>query len=309
MKAICKGDRGPAVEDVQQRLVSLGYDIGQEKIDAIYGDDTARAVQAFRAAQGLAEADFVDTACWNALVDESFVMGDRSLYLRYPNFHGKDVSTLQAALSALGFACGKVDGIYGVYTESAVKDFQANMGLFPDGIAFTDTFDAILRLHHSWVDKSPAHSAANLGFSRAVRVIESVKLCLVGTDTIARNVAGRLWNVAAASSEASQFQLCTRLEDVDPDQFDIVLELSSLPTEQQKQLKATAVLRDSASLMSRISTALKAAKMQGLKPLEIRVELEQKDYFDGSFTGRDAQHIAIELLDALCAVLDPFIQD
>lgn len=309
MRPIGKGESGPAVEDIQQRLAILGFDLGQESIDGQFGDTTAQAVCEFRKSMGLDECAVVDEACWHALVDESFVMGDRSLYLRYPNFHGRDVSTLQSALNTLGFACGKADGIYGVFTERAVKEFQANMGLFPDGIAFTDTFNALERLHHSWANKNQsAHSCAQTGLSRAVQVIEGLKLCISGADPISRNVAGRLWNVAAATSEHSQFQLVTRLDEDEKKNFDVIIEISSVPADQQRDLRATVVLRDKASLSSRIKAAYEAAIRKGLNPPEIRLELEQRDYYDGSFTGRVSQHIAIEILDALCTVFEDLVE-
>ena len=67
--------------------------------------------------------------------DEGFELGERLLYLRTPYFSGKDVEQLQTALGALGFACGGVSGTFGAYTEGALRKFQLNMGLVPDGIA------------------------------------------------------------------------------------------------------------------------------------------------------------------------------
>ena len=84
--------------------------------------------------------DEVDEKTWTALVDASFCLGDRTLYLRMPHFHGHDVQQLQKALSALGFACGDIDGIFGAFTELALRKFQTNLGLPTDGIAgaYTD---------------------------------------------------------------------------------------------------------------------------------------------------------------------------
>lgn len=309
MKPIKKGDIGAAVEDIQQRLISLGYDIGDERIDAVFGDKTAEALIAFKRKHGLGELPELDRTCWNTLVDESFSMGDRSLYLRYPNFHGNDVKTLQKALNILGFSCGNNDGIYGVHTESAVKEFQANAGLFPDGIAFTETFEAIERLHHSWADKNPdPHGMEHMGLARAAQVIESVKICFLGTDPIARNVAGRAWNLAAATSESSRFELRGSLDEVDKKNFDVIVEISSLAAEKQSQLMATVILHDLHTLPSRIQTACKASVDKGNCPPEIRVELEHQDYYDGSFTSRKAQFLAIEVLDALCRAFESSIR-
>lgn len=47
---------------------------------------------------------------------------------------GADVHELQTMLTARGFDCGKVDGVFGKATESAVKAFQKANGLTVDGI-------------------------------------------------------------------------------------------------------------------------------------------------------------------------------
>ncbi|MFR7797329.1 MAG: peptidoglycan-binding domain-containing protein [Collinsella sp.] len=56
---------------------------------------------------------------------------------------------LQKALNVLGFACGEDDGYFGPHTEAALQQFQENVGLFADGMAFQDT-TPINRLHHVW---------------------------------------------------------------------------------------------------------------------------------------------------------------
>lgn len=48
--------------------------------------------------------------------------------------YGDYVSILQTALNALGYSPGTIDGSFGKYTEIAVKQFQAAMGLWQDGI-------------------------------------------------------------------------------------------------------------------------------------------------------------------------------
>jgi peptidoglycan hydrolase-like protein with peptidoglycan-binding domain len=48
---------------------------------------------------------------------------------------GQAVKDLQEALNALGFAAGKVDGVFGAATEKAVKAFQGSVGIDVDGIA------------------------------------------------------------------------------------------------------------------------------------------------------------------------------
>ncbi|TWM85108.1 N-acetylmuramoyl-L-alanine amidase XlyA [Bacillus licheniformis] len=52
---------------------------------------------------------------------------------------GSDVKKLQSKLNSLGFNAGKVDGIFGSQTESAVKQFQKAVGIAVDGIVGPNT--------------------------------------------------------------------------------------------------------------------------------------------------------------------------
>ncbi len=135
MDPITPGSTGAAVEDIQERLVRLDYVIDDsEREKNTYGPSTAKAVARFRLDHDLSLGEDVDTATWMLLVDESYQLGDRTLYLRLPNFHGNDVRQLQERLNILGFSCGKPDGQYGVHTEAAVKLFQESVGELADGM-------------------------------------------------------------------------------------------------------------------------------------------------------------------------------
>tara|TARA_B100000674_G_scaffold121434_1_gene92793 strand:- start:26 stop:841 length:816 start_codon:yes stop_codon:yes gene_type:complete len=83
---------------------------------------------------------------WAALIEADFRLGDRMLYLRSPMTRGDDITDLQQRLGSLGFDAGYVDGIFGPDTESAVRNFQANQGLTPDGVVGPDTVMALGRL-------------------------------------------------------------------------------------------------------------------------------------------------------------------
>lgn len=56
---------------------------------------------------------------------------------------GADVRLLQSKLTGLGYSPGPVDGIYGPYTVSAVKAFQAANGLTVDGITGPETWGVL----------------------------------------------------------------------------------------------------------------------------------------------------------------------
>lgn len=57
---------------------------------------------------------------------------------------GNDVKTLQGALNAWGFDCGKADGDFGPKTETALKKFQRAYKLGADGIAGDGTWGKLL---------------------------------------------------------------------------------------------------------------------------------------------------------------------
>lgn len=52
---------------------------------------------------------------------------------------GDEVRNIQRKLKELGFFSGAVDGIYGVKTQSAVRQFQRSVGITADGIAGAKT--------------------------------------------------------------------------------------------------------------------------------------------------------------------------
>ena len=56
---------------------------------------------------------------------------------------GDAVSALQGMLSAQGYSCGAIDGIFGTRTQAAVKAFQQDSGLTPDGVVGAHTWAAL----------------------------------------------------------------------------------------------------------------------------------------------------------------------
>ncbi len=302
MEPIREGATGAAVEDIQERLVRLGYEIAEdERTAGTFGPTTGATIARFRLDHALPLGTEIDSATWSTLVDEGYRMGDRTLYLRLPNFHGADVRQLQTCLNILGFSCGEPDGRYGVHTEAAVKQFQESQGQLADGMAFPDTFDAIERLHHVWSGKPAAgpHPMGGMGFARAAGALERMQISLTAEDPISRNVAGRIWNLASATTTSSGLDLIDNANHAREGDT-LVLILASSPQEGSEKIPNLAT-DDIDTLPQRMRTALESSRRI---PALVRLELPFGLEYDGSFTIGDAQTVAVTLLDAICAAFE-----
>ena len=290
-------DMGDAVEDVQRRLAKAGL-LASDKVTGVYNEATAQAVAELCRRTGIEVREEVDDVVWPRLVDASFELGDRSLYLTVPFYHGHDVETLQHALSALGFNCGTVDGIFGAHTEDALRRFQLNMGLPNDGIAGALTFRALDHLRHSWEGKGAFNPVPNLGFARASEVLESHYICLFGTGDFTRAVAARMSNLALATNPLSKITSADALL-VEPDAamvFIQILVADEQPTDRVPIVEFT----DDVTLAPRLAQALQAAEDEERR---VAVRLPGEMWEDAG-AARSAQHYAIALLDALCSALE-----
>ena len=299
MEPIQEGAAGAAVEDIQERLQFLGYAIdAAETGGAAFGRSTATAVARFRLDHGLSLGSEVDALTWSTLVDECYQLGDRTLYLRLPNFHGNDVRQLQERLNILGFSCGEVDGVYGVHTEAAVKLFQESIGVLADGMAFPDTFDAIERLKHVWAGK-PAdgpHPMGGMGFARAASVLELARISITADDPISRNIAGRIWNLAHATVDDCALDLVDSPADATTG---TLIVLSTMPQpENSASGMGSVTLDDFDTLPLRLRTAIESSHAT---PRAARIEVPVGT---GTFTIGDAQTYAVLLLDTICAAFE-----
>lgn len=236
---------------------------------------------------------------WSALVDASFNLGDRTLYLRMPYFHGHDVYELQHALGALGFFYGADDAIFGAHTEDALRRFQLNMGLPSDGIAGAYTYGALRNLAHSWVGKEATHSPArHLGFARAADVLERNAVCLFGTDDFSRSVASRMSNLAVATNPASKIISADSLS-VPPDASMMLVHVLLSADDAEAGVPLVSY-EDEDSLALRLTSAADVARDAPWP--RVSVLLPGKVWLEAG-PERSAQHYAITLLDALCSAL------
>lgn len=301
MKTIKQGAKGAGVEDIQQRLSLIGF-LQESDVDGVFGERTAEAVRQFCTKHNCgpdneaAEAGSVDSKVWAALVDATYNLGDRTLHLRMPYFHGHDVLQLQQALGALGFFCGTEDGVFGAHTEEALRKFQMNLGIPSDGIAGAYTFAELHNLHHSWEGKGAHHKVGPLGFARAADVLDRNSLCLFGMDEFTRSVASRMSNLALATNPSSKI-VSAEMLSVEPNEDMLLVQIA---TDAGNDATPTVIFTDESSLPAKLEGAIDMAKAKN--PSRVRIVLPETTWMEAG-AERSAQHFAITLLDALCVAL------
>lgn len=111
----------------------------------MYCARTAEVVAEFQKLRGLPSTGICDHITWTTLVESSWVLGSRLLYLTSPHMRGDDVQAMQTVLAKLGFDCGRADGIFGPNTLRALTEFQQNYGITADGICGVNSIRALER--------------------------------------------------------------------------------------------------------------------------------------------------------------------
>jgi peptidoglycan hydrolase-like protein with peptidoglycan-binding domain len=296
MRPVRPGDRGPAVEDIQRRLLVLGFDLGRTGVDGVFLGATTEAVRSFQLEHDLSEDGTVGERTWSALVDASFSLGDRMLYLRLPHFHGHDVAVLQQALNVLGFSCGDEDGIFGAFTERAAREFQRNAGVSSDGIVGANSVRAIVNLRHVWEGKTAgAHSAAHAAPARAAEVLERAEIIVIGEDAVGADVAKRLSNLAHATTPAARLHVLGSGEETPA--TGAILRICGTGTASPAAGQPVVHVSGADVVASRLLTALEAVPGACR---EVVIELDE----DHAGDELSDQQAAVMLLDAVCAVFD-----
>jgi N-acetylmuramoyl-L-alanine amidase len=166
VKLLRLGDQGSAVAEVRATLTYLGFlpatpHQGGERTDSAgagadepttdrFDRDLDLALRAFQQSRGLSVDGILGPDSARALEEARHNLGDRLLYLSAAHpFVGDDVAALQERLFNMGFDVGRTDGIFGPRTESAVREFQRNRGLEPDGRCGPRTLRELKRLRRT----------------------------------------------------------------------------------------------------------------------------------------------------------------
>lgn len=175
--------------DLQRRLAAAGHSPGDPAGE--FGESTTAAVSGFQQQAGLRSDGVCDTATWAALVESEFRLGDRLVCLRSPMMRGNDVADLQLRLGAMGFDAGRVDGIFGPETLSAVGEFQRNAGLVTDGVCGPDTVEALLRLEGRAGQATLTAVRERERLRRSMRSLPSLRVA-IGSDADLHEIAVQL---------------------------------------------------------------------------------------------------------------------
>jgi len=145
-------------------------------------------VQAFQRVRGLPTTGELDELTWSTLLEAGWRLGSRLLFLSRPYLRGDDVAQLQESLAQLGFDPVRVDGIFGPQTESALADFQRNVGLSSDGTLTLATLTQLQQLSGLSSGRrlvSDARSANGLDAQAYTQT-----LIVHGTDAVATALLG-----------------------------------------------------------------------------------------------------------------------
>jgi N-acetylmuramoyl-L-alanine amidase len=194
MRPVGRGDTGKRVVDIQTRLAALGYYLGNEGADGVFGPNTEKAIRAFQQGRMLCAGGRVEANTWTELVEAGYRQGERLLYLRVPYMRGDDVLSLQRSLDELGFDCGPVDGIFSPALEVAVTEFQRNVGLNVDGIVGDTTWERLRLLQQGGVKDIAGNLPDRMNGYVGSRTLSGLRVCVDpahgGTDPGCEGVGG-----------------------------------------------------------------------------------------------------------------------
>jgi N-acetylmuramoyl-L-alanine amidase len=147
------GDSGLEVAEIRSRLAQVGFPLPPGDV---FDEACERAVRALQQDRGLTADGRVGPETHRALDEARWRLGDRVLsYMVSHPLVGDDIAELQRRLTDMGFDCGKADGIFASHTETALREFQRNVGLVDDGTCGPATFRALRQLARTVIGGRP----------------------------------------------------------------------------------------------------------------------------------------------------------
>ena len=145
MQLLRRGDCSAAVVEIRAMLRQCGLPLKGE--DPTFDAEVEHGVRSFQQQRGLISDGIVGPATYRALRDAGWTLGDRMLALMVTApMTGDDVVTLQERLSELGYDPGRRGGVFDEQTEHALRRFQREYGLVPDGLCGPATLRSLRQL-------------------------------------------------------------------------------------------------------------------------------------------------------------------
>lgn len=142
-KGLIPEESSLSISELTELLLRVGY---LNSVKENYDEEVTAAVRALQQDRGLKVTGKCDLKTIEVLEEARWKLGDRTISLSSPMMRGDDVATLQNRLLQMGFDVGRVDGIFGLKSESALKEFQKSVGLLSDGICNQNAVMALMRL-------------------------------------------------------------------------------------------------------------------------------------------------------------------
>mgnify|MGYP004541787313 CR=1 FL=1 len=132
------GNRGAAVQDVQKKLVALGYNVGSTGADGIFGNSTKNAVIKFQGSVGISKDGIVGSQTLTKLNEAYNNRNKGQSVTSTTSYVGKDyVRKAQVHISNFTGTAISSDGIIGTETRKGiVKCLQRSLNLdYKSGLA------------------------------------------------------------------------------------------------------------------------------------------------------------------------------
>jgi N-acetylmuramoyl-L-alanine amidase len=157
MQTLRRGATGSAVVEVRGMLASIGLlDNTDPSVAHVFDEATELAVRHFQQRRGISVDGAVGEETYAALTGAHWRLGDRVLaHESGQPLTGDDVTALQTQLIELGYQLPRADGIFGISTAQALRGFQRDYGLVPDGICGPRTLRALRQLGRRVVGGRP----------------------------------------------------------------------------------------------------------------------------------------------------------
>ncbi len=146
LTVVKKGDSGEQVAVVQQQLSGLGYYSGS--ISGTYSATVVTSVKLFQTANGLRANGIADVTTREVLnsgkgKDFDAYTAEQKLVTVEKGSTGYPVQLLQSRLKELYYYAGKISGKCDAATVGAIKAFQSGNNLSANGVASTQTREAM----------------------------------------------------------------------------------------------------------------------------------------------------------------------